>query len=59
MSLTDEASSTIRLSFGLLPFFAPESVAKAPEAVIAVPLSYAMACSYRTGTEAFLKIGLV
>ena len=37
-----------------LPFFAPESVTSAPEAVRAVPFSSSKACSYRIDTEPFL-----
>ena len=40
------SSLTTRLSLGDRPVFAPDRVAKAPLAVINVPFSYLIACSY-------------
>jgi hypothetical protein len=59
ISPAEEASSTIRLSLGDLPFFNPESVTSAPDPVKAVPFSSASACSYKTETEPFRMIGFV
>jgi hypothetical protein len=44
-SFFDESSSTIRLSEGERPVFAPEYAESAPDAVMAEPVSYTSASS--------------
>jgi hypothetical protein len=51
MSFFDESSSTMRLSEGERPVFSPEYAERAPEDVIAEPVSYTRASSYRAATE--------
>lgn len=47
----EPASSTIRLSEGERPVFAPEYADRAPLDVIAEPVSYTRASSYSAGTD--------
>ena len=51
ISFFDESSSTMRLSEGERPVFSPEYAERAPEDVIAEPVSYTRASSYRAATE--------
>lgn len=48
---SDPSSLTIRLSRGDRPVFAPEYAVKAPVEVIAEPVSYTNASSYKAATE--------
>jgi hypothetical protein len=50
-SFFDESSSTMRLSEGERPVLAPEYAERAPDAVMAEPVSYTSASSYRAATE--------
>ncbi|KAI8855267.1 hypothetical protein BC829DRAFT_378460 [Chytridium lagenaria] len=59
MLSVESGSSTIRLSFGERPFFAPELRASAPELIKAVPASCSRASSYSTGMLALWMMGLV
>lgn len=47
------SSFTTRLSLGDRPVLAPESVAKAPVAVMKDPFSYFIACSYSSAPNPF------
>ena len=51
ISFSDPSSLTIRLSRGERPVLAPEYAVKAPVEVIAEPVSYTKASSYRAATE--------
>lgn len=51
MSFSDDSSFTIRLSRGERPVLAPEYAVSAPVAVIAEPVSYTRASSYRAATD--------
>lgn len=53
MSLSEPSSFTMRLSEGERPVFAPEYADRAPEDVMAEPVSYTNASSYRAATEGF------
>ncbi len=50
-SFSDPSSFTIRLSSGERPVLAPEYAVSAPVEVIAEPVSYTRASSYRAATE--------
>ena len=51
ISFSEPGSCTIRLSEGDRPVLAPEYADRAPEDVIAEPVSYTRASSYRAATE--------
>ena len=50
-SFSDPSSFTIRLSRGERPVLAPEYAVKAPVEVMAEPVSYTKASSYKAATE--------
>lgn len=51
ISFSEPSSFTIRLSEGERPVFAPEYAESAPDDVMADPVSYTRASSYRAATE--------
>lgn len=53
ISFSDPGSLTILLSRGDRPVFAPEYAVRAPDDVMAEPVSYTRASSYRAATEGF------
>ena len=50
-SLSDDSSFTIRLSRGERPVLAPEYAVSAPVEVMAEPVSYTRASSYKAATD--------
>ena len=56
-SFSEPGSFTMRLSDGDRPVFAPEYALKAPVEVIAEPVSYTRASSYKAATEGFAIYG--
>lgn len=54
---SEDGSLTIRLSDGERPVLAPEYADSAPEAVIAEPVSYTRASSYRAATPGLATCG--
>ena len=59
ISFSDPSSLTIRLSRGERPVLAPEYAVKAPVEVIAEPVSYTKASSYKAATDGLAIYGIL